>query len=149
MGMSKFIPLISSGISGPLGVLHLPRLWQKVSLESLGKLADDYPGIGAGFDTLVINGLGLTPEAVREYISTSKPSYPQFESWVSSQPEVKLERGSIQKLNLSILGYIHDDETRKQILSECGLPDDGSIAPDAINLNNLEDWNLFYQNELK
>ena len=38
--MSKIVPLISSGVAGPLGVLHLPRLWQKVLLESLGQLAD-------------------------------------------------------------------------------------------------------------
>ena len=147
--MAKFIPLITSGIAGPLGVLHLPRLWQKVSLEALDKLDEGYPGIGPGFDSLVINSLGLTPEAVREYISSNRPSYPQFEAWVASQPGVKLDRASVQKLNLSIQGYIHDDDTRKQILSECGLPDDGSIAPDAISLNNLEDWNLFYQAELK
>src|SRR4051812_40411505 len=41
-----YVPLISSGTAGPLGVLHLPRLWQKVSLESQGKLAAGYPGIG-------------------------------------------------------------------------------------------------------
>ena len=29
--MSKIVPLISSGTPGPLGVLHLPRLWLKVS----------------------------------------------------------------------------------------------------------------------
>ncbi|GIT38799.1 MAG: hypothetical protein Ct9H300mP7_7200 [Verrucomicrobiota bacterium] len=34
----KIVPLISSGTKGPLGVLHLPRLWQKVSLEAAGKL---------------------------------------------------------------------------------------------------------------
>ena len=27
-----YVPMISSGTAGPLGVLHLPRLWQKVSL---------------------------------------------------------------------------------------------------------------------
>ena len=47
--MSKIVPLISSGIAGPLGVIHLPRLWLKVSLEACGKLADGYPGIGQGF----------------------------------------------------------------------------------------------------
>ena len=41
-----YVPLISSGTAGPLGVLHLPRLWQKVSLEEAGKLAAGYPGIG-------------------------------------------------------------------------------------------------------
>ena len=38
--MSKYVPMISSGTAGPLGALHLPRLWQKVSLEAAGKLAD-------------------------------------------------------------------------------------------------------------
>ena len=46
----KIVPLISSGTKGPLGVLHLPRLWQKVSLEAAGKIADGYPGIGGGYD---------------------------------------------------------------------------------------------------
>ena len=50
----KIVPLISSGTKGPLGVLHLPRLWQKVSLEAAGKIADGYPGIGAGYDAMVI-----------------------------------------------------------------------------------------------
>ena len=39
--MSKIVPLISSGTAGPNGVLHLPRLWQKVSLEAAGKLRMD------------------------------------------------------------------------------------------------------------
>jgi hypothetical protein len=49
-------PLISSGVAGPLGVLHLPRLWQKVSLEEAGKLASGYPGVGTGFDAMTLGG---------------------------------------------------------------------------------------------
>ena len=48
--MNTIVPLISSGVAGPLGVLHLPRLWLKVSLESTGKLAPGYPGAGKGYD---------------------------------------------------------------------------------------------------
>ena len=36
--MSDIIPMISSGTTGPLGVLHLPRLWLKASLGAAGKL---------------------------------------------------------------------------------------------------------------
>jgi len=147
--MAKIIPLISSGVAGPLGVLHLPRLWLKVSLEARGKLADGYPGIGAGYDSMVIKGLGLTPEAVKNFIVTKRPSYPEFEAWVAKQPGVKLDKASVHKLNLSIAGYIHDDGTRKGILSDCGLSDDGSVLPGAIDLNNLDDWYLFHQAELK
>ena len=48
--MNTIVPLISSGVAGPLGVLHLPRLWLKVSLEQRGKLAAGYPGVGKGYD---------------------------------------------------------------------------------------------------
>src|SRR5881394_3916585 len=63
-----YVPMISSGVAGPLGILHLPRLWLKVSLESQGKLASGYPGIGRGFDAMTCAALGLEEQAVRDYI---------------------------------------------------------------------------------
>ena len=69
--MSKIIPLISSGIAGPIGVLHLPRLWQKVSLDKAGKLHDDYPAIGAGYDQMVLDGIGIEKEAFSCLLYTS------------------------------------------------------------------------------
>ena len=134
----KIVPLISSGTKGPLGVLHLPRLWQKVSLEAAGKIADGYPGIGDGYDTMVINGLGLKADAVRAYITNDKPTYPQFEAWIKEQDGATLDADSIGTLNDSIVGFNHDDETRQGILSANGLPD--GDPQDAVNLNNLDDW---------
>ena len=93
--MSNIVPLISSGTQGPLGVLHLPRLWQKVSLEAAGKIAEGYPGIGDGYDSMVIAGLGLDKEAVRSYITNEKPTYTQFEAWNQSQDGAKLDDASI------------------------------------------------------
>ena len=147
--MASIVPLISSGVAGPLGVIHLPRLWQKVSLEARGKLAAGYPGIGKGYDMMVVSALGLNADAVKKFITDKRPTYPQFEAWVKSQPGVKLDKATIGKLNVSIAGYIHDDGTRKGILSANGLADDGSVLPDAINLNNLDDWKEFHEAELK
>jgi len=146
--MNTIVPLISSGTAGPLGVLHLPRLWLKVSLESRGKLAAGYPGAGKGYDQMVIDGLGLNREAVINYIKTERPTYPQFEAWIKKQPGVKLDKGNIEKLNASIRGYIHDDATRKSILGASSVNDDGSIK-DAVNLNNLDDWKEFHDAALK
>ena len=147
--MSKIVPLISSGVAGPIGVLHLPRFWQKVSLEAAGKIADGYPGCGAGYDQMVLDVLGLNKDATLDYISSSKPTYPQFESWVKSQDGVKLDKGSVTSLNAAIAGYIHADETRKSIL-EANEIEDGPDAPhDAVNLNNLDDWLEFYNAEIK
>src|SRR5262245_2336081 len=141
--MNTIVPLISSGVAGPLGVIHLPRLWLKLSLESAGKLAPGYPGAGSGFDQMTIDGLGLKREAVIDYIKQNKPSYCQFEAWVRKNAS-KLDKGSIEKLNASIRAYNHDDETRKSILGANSLPDDASAPKDAVNLNNLDDWKEFH-----
>ena len=142
----KIVPLISSGTKGPLGVLHLPRLWQKVSLEAADKIADGYPGIGDGYDTMVINGLGLKADAVRAYITNDKPTYPQFEAWIQGQDGATLDADSIGTLNDSITGYNHDDATRQGILSANGLAD--GAPQDAVNLNNLDDWLEFHSAEI-
>jgi hypothetical protein len=146
--MNTHVPLISSGVAGPLGVLHLPRLWLKVSLESVGKLAPGYPGAGKGYDQMVIDGLGLNRDAVINFIKQNKPIYPQFEAWVK-QNATKLDKGSIDKLNSAIRGYIHDDGTRKSILGASSIPDDGNACKDAVNLNNLDDWKEFHEAVLK
>ena len=143
-----YVPLISSGIAGPLGVLHLPRLWQKVSLEESGKLASGYPGVGKGFDAMTLAALGLEEQAVRDYIRQSKPTYPQFEAWVKKNAK-SLTPGAIEKHNAAVRGYNHDDETRKGILSACGIADDAAAPKDAVNLNNLDDWYEFHQAVLK
>jgi hypothetical protein len=145
----KIVPLISSGTAGPLGVLHLPRLWLKASLEARGLLADGYPGAGKGYDQMVIDGLGLKRDAVLDYIATSRPTYPEFEAWVKSQPGATVDAASIAKLNAAITGYNHDDATRQCVLSACGLPDDASACKDAVNLNNLDDWYEFHAAVLK
>ena len=146
--MAKIVPLISSGTAGPLGVLHLPRLWLKVSLEARGKLADGYPGIGQGYDMMVCTALGLDPNAVKQFISGSKPTYAQFEDWVKKNGK-HLDKATIHKLNVAIQGYIHDDGTRTGILKANGIADASTVCPDAVNLNNLDDWYEFHQAELR
>ncbi len=142
-----YVPMISSGIAGPLGVLHLPRLWQKVSLEEAGKLAAGYPGIGRGYDAMTCAALGLDEQAVKDYIKQNKPTYPQFEAWVKKNAK-SLTPEAVEKHNASVRGYNHDDETRRGITSACGIADEGAPR-DAVNLNNLDDWNEFHQAVLK
>jgi hypothetical protein len=144
-----YVPLISSAVAGPLGLVHLPRLWLKASLEAAGKLAPGYPGIGAGYDMMVLTAINIDADAAREFIKTAKPTYPEFEAWVKAQPGVKLDKATIHKSNVAVQGYIHKDEVRQQILAENGLPDDGSVQPDAVNLNQLDDWYAFHQAVLK
>jgi len=145
---NTYVPMISSGTAGPLGVLHLPRLWLKVSLEEAGKLAPGYPGMGRGYDAMTCAALGLDEQAVKDYIRQNKPTYPQFEAWVKKNAK-SLNREAIEKHNAAVRGYNHDDETRQNILGNCKIPDDGSAFKDAVNLNNLDDWYEFHQAVLK
>jgi len=144
--MSTYVPLISSGTAGPLGVLHLPRLWQKLSLEATGKLAAGYPGCGKGYDAMTLNALGVDEAAIKDFVKSSKPTYPQFEAWVKQNGK-SVNADAIAKHNAAVTGYLHDDATRQGILSANGLPD-GS-PKDAVNLNNLDDWYEFHQAVLK
>jgi Domain of unknown function (DUF5069) len=143
-----YVPLISSGVAGPLGVLHLPRMWQKVSLEAAGKLAPGYPGIGKGFDAMTCAALGLEEQAVKDYIKQNKPTYPQFEAWVKQNGR-SVNSQAIEKHNAAVRGYNHDDETRTEILGNCKIADNASVPKDAVNLNNLDDWSEFHRAVLR
>jgi len=83
-------------------------------------------------------------EAEREV----KPTYPQFESWVKQNAK-SLNKEAVDKHNAAVRGYIHDDETRRDILGACGISDDAAAPKDAVNLNNLDDWYGFHQAVLK
>ena len=133
------VPNISSDIAGPLGAIHLPRLWSKLRLSAATQLADDYPECGGGFDQMVLDGLGVDRDAAVAYVKDNKPSYIDFENWVKEQRGGSIPQSEIDASNAAIRGYNHDDETRGSILSAAGVGDDRSIL-DAVNLNNLDDW---------
>ena len=60
-----------------------------------------------------------------------------------------LNKETVEKHNAAVRGYIHDDETRQNILGANGLADDAAAAKDAVNLNNLDDWYEFHQAVLR
>ncbi len=138
--MDKIAPLISSSTAGPLGVVHLPRLWLKMLLGGTGHLAEGYKDCGPGYDYMVCEGLGIKPDDARKFVHEHKPSYVAFEKWVKAYPGAKLDKENIAKLNASITGYNHDDGTRKEILGASGVADDHTAAKGACDLNNLDDW---------
>ena len=138
------VPLISSGVSGPLGVLHLPRFWQKVVLKATGNLHDDYPECGGGFDAMVLGALGLDKDETLKYLHDNVPSYPEFEKWILDKKGGSLDKAAVDEFNAAAAGYNHADDTRKGILAAAGIDDDGSIL-DAVNLNQLEDWTEFHK----
>lgn len=142
---NKIIPTISSGTAGPLGVLHLPRLWQKMCLGAVGKLADGYANCGPGYDMMTLDALGVDRDALVAFVSENKPTYVQFEKFIAENA-TNLNEKSIAEHNAAVTGYQHADETRQSILAAAGLPD--GKPTDAVNLNNLDDWQEFHAAEL-
>lgn len=138
----KIVPTISSDTEGPLGVAHLPRLWQKVLLANKNLLPEDYDSCGKGYDQMVLDGLGLNRAETLEYLKTKSPTYPEFEKWIIAK-KGKIDPQAVEKLNAAIRGYNHTDEVRKNILARAGIEDKGQIK-DAVRLNNLDDWNEFH-----
>jgi hypothetical protein len=142
--MEQVVPLISSGAAGPLGAIHLPRLWQKLLLSAKGQLAEGYSECGSGFDQMLLSALKLDRDATIAYVKSTLPTYPQFEQWVKQQRGGSVPAADIEASNRAIREYEHGDADCKAILEAAGMPYSGEIR-DAVTLNNLEDWTAFHQ----
>lgn len=140
----KIVPTISSDTTGPLGVAHLPRLWQKVILNEKGLLPEGYDSCGNGYDQMVLDALGLDRSETLAFLKTI-PSYFAFEKWILSKKGGKLDPAVVEKSNAAVRGYNHADPVRKSILSAAGVEDQG-LYKGAVVLNNFDDWTEFHAN---
>jgi len=140
---TKIVPLVSSGTAGPLGVLHLPRLWSKVTLDANGALPEGYDVVGSGFDAMTLGALGLDKDEVVTYIRTSKPTYPQFEQWILAKKGGKIDAAAVKKHNEAVLGYNHASDKAKKMRDDMGVSH--SDCMDAVTLNTLDDLHEFYK----
>jgi hypothetical protein len=118
---TKVIPLVSSGTAGPLGVLHLPRLWLKLTLGAHDLLAEGYDFCGQGFDQMTLTALGLDKDKTIAYVRDNHPTYIQFEEFVVAQNGGSVSPDAIAKHNAAVKGYNHSDETGKEMRAESGI----------------------------
>jgi hypothetical protein len=132
---TKVVPLISSGTAGPLGAIHLPRLWLKLSLASIDALPEGYDECGAGFDAMTLSALGLDRQKTIDFIRESKPTYMEFEEWVMANGTT--DKATIDRHNAAISGYNHSDEAGQK-MREASKIKDASVK-DAVSLNTIED----------
>ncbi len=129
------VPLISSGTPGPLGILHLPRLWTKLTLGNAGRLPEGYHYCGSGFDQLTINNLGLDKDALLAFVKEKKPTYVEFEMYVAAHGKTDAQTITIH--NEAIRGYRHNKELAAKMRAELGCKNES--LGDAVNLNFLDD----------
>jgi hypothetical protein len=138
---TKIVPAISSGTAGPLGAIHLPRLWLKLTLAAAGELPEDYDECGAGFDAMTLNALGLDRGKTIAFVRQSKPTYMEFEEYVVKNG--KTDKATIDAHNAAIRGYNHSDEKAREMREASGI---GNAAiKDAVTLNTIEDLDEIYE----
>ena len=142
---SKVVPSISSGTAGPLGALHLPRMWLKISLASVDALPEGYDECGAGFDAMTLNALGLDRQKTIDFIRQNHPTYMEFEEWVVANG--KTDKATIDRHNAAIAGYNHGDALAQQMRDSSKIKD--SSIKDAVSLNTIEDLDEIHRQHLR
>lgn len=141
--MRKIPPIAPIYATGRLGVVQLPRLWSKLLLDAKGLLPEGYFPCGEGFDRLVLEGLGLPRAEVVHFVQTNLPTYPEFEDWILSKVG-PIPPEKVEALNRQILEWRMRPERRQEILTRCGLPDEGTPVTSAA-LAAYDDWDEFHR----
>jgi hypothetical protein len=134
---TPIIPAIGSSLAGPLGVLHLPRLWLKHRLHGVGRLPEGYRHGAGGFDEMLSTALGFDPAAFATYIETEKPGYLSAEDWIRRHA-TSLTSDAISALNAHLSGFKLTPERAVERRAQLG-----PIAAEielGIPLNDLDDW---------
>ncbi len=129
------VPLISSDASGPLGILHLPRLWTKLTLGAAGRLFPGYDLCGDGFDGMTLGAFGLDRTKIIAFVNEKHPTYAEFETYVKQNGNVTPE--TVKKHNDAIRGYNHSTELGGTMRKASGIGD--HTVGDAVRLNMVED----------
>jgi len=135
--LQNVVPLISSDTAGPLGAIHLPRLWTKLTLASAGLLPQGYDECGKGFDQMTLDDLGLDRQKTIDFVKNNRPKYIAFEEWVVAQNGGSISPDRIKKHNEAIRGYHHADDLAGKMRNSSGIKN--ASIKDAVTLNTIED----------
>jgi hypothetical protein len=127
------VPLTGSMVPGPLGLVHLPRMWQKAMLTKIGVLPDDYL-FGRGFDQRIADGVGIDCNAFMPFLETM-PSYLETESWVRSHA-TKLD--AVGATSESIVNHVISPQFGDKLRAGVGIAD--ASFDNGARLNNIDDW---------
>jgi hypothetical protein len=139
--MEKIVPLIGPMVTGPLGVMHLPRMWYKGVLSAAGLLPDVYFDNYKGFNQRVCDAIGLDPEPWFAFLKTM-PTYAQAETYVKDHA-TKLTPAAVAELNTLIATFPRPEENAAGVRARVGL-DDPSYNISA-NLIDVDDWHSIHE----
>lgn len=132
--MEHLAPLTAPLAVGPLGLAHLPRMWQKGTLKNAGLLPDEYHFATRGFDMWLCEGIGLDMAAYAEFARTL-PSYLEAEAWVVANAAQLDGRDAV---NEKLLSMAMPPEAVARVHARTGVADKDFVnAPRLLNLDDL------------
>jgi hypothetical protein len=133
---TPFVPAISTALAGPLGVLHLPRLWIKRRAHAAGRLPEGYRLGLRGFDGTVAESLGFDYDALAAYIDAELPDYHAVEAWVRKNATT-LSPETVAALNARITAQKLPEQYAPAMRARLGVDESFERS---IPLNDLDDW---------
>jgi hypothetical protein len=129
-------PLIGPTVAGPLGLVHLPRMWYKGVLSAAGMLYENYFDNYKGFNQRVVDAIGLDPEPWFAFLATM-PTYPEAEAFVRKNA-TKLDAATIAATNTLILDFPRPEENAAAVRARVGIDDPALV--NSCTLLNYDDW---------
>jgi hypothetical protein len=137
----KVVPLISSYVTGPLGLLHLPRLWLKALLHARDMLAEDWGCGPGGLDKRIMEFIGVDGNVFIPWLAETLPTYDECEEWVRANAS-QLNAASIAASNtlLETMGLPRD--LAPQFRAHLGIGEESTNV--GIMLNNYDDWDTVH-----
>jgi hypothetical protein len=138
----KVVPLISSYVTGRLGLLHLPRLWLKALLFAKDILAEDWGCGPGGLDKKIMEFVGIDASAFVPWLLQAEPTYEQTEEWVRAHA-TKLGPETVAASNAFLQTAGLPGHLGSAFRDHLGVDDEGAAA--GIMLNNYDDWDSIYR----
>jgi hypothetical protein len=138
----KIVPLISSYVSGPLGLIHLPRLWLKALLHAHDRLAEDWGCGPGGLDKIIADYVGIDKGPFISWLTKELPTYEQCEQWVRENA-TNLTSEAITESNARLLHGRLPGDLNAQFRSHMQIDDDSVEV--GLMLNTLDDWDTVHR----
>jgi hypothetical protein len=140
--VAPMIPAITSLAEGPIGVLHLPRLWGKAMIKTLGALPEGYHSGNGPLDEQLADTIGMDlGESVR-YTNAELPSYLAYEQWVREHA-TKLDADTLTAWNTRMRTREKPARLAAEERKILGITDEGERR--GVLLNDLIDWHLWHE----
>jgi hypothetical protein len=141
-GKAPVVPAVSTQSTGTLGLMHVPRLWMKATLDAAGVLYPDWrSGRNSPLDMWFCAAIGLDVDAAIAEIRSARPTYVAFEGWVAGEA-ARVTPAEIAAHNTALAERQKPEEVAARERALLGL-NDPAYRP-SMELNDLVDWHALH-----